>query len=100
MSNSLPGGYDTSACMDAIGLALRALEDHDFSDGPFRLVSAVNLLKGHAPPAGPFIWELRFKPLRLIPGSDETEVGAGGDVVVRINLASQASDAVRVSRDD
>jgi hypothetical protein len=74
---------DTKDCLDAIALAVRSLVGQVPNDGPFKLISATNLLKGATPPSGRTVWELAFKPNRLIP-QDESEIGAGGELIVRV----------------
>jgi hypothetical protein len=88
---------DTSACLEAIATAVRVLGPQVPNDEPFTLVSVVNLAKGAAPPAGPTVWELTFKPARLLPEDPLAEVGAGGEWIVRIDLA-RADNPVRVIR--
>ena len=90
---------DTKDCLDAIALSVRALAGRVPDDGPFKLVGATNLLKGHAPPSGVTVWELTFKPSRLIPQDPAGAVGAGGELIVRIDLA-RSDNPVRVVRGD
>ena len=82
-----PGQLNTRDCLDAIEIGARILASQPFEDAPFKLVGAVNLLKGASPPLGPSVWLLTFKPERLIPSNSAGIVGAGGELSLRIDLA-------------
>ena len=58
-------------------------------------MAVTNVLKG----GGPSIWELLFKPVRLMPTDDRPEIGAGGEWRVRIDLA-QPGEALHITRED
>lgn len=88
---------DTSACMRSIALGLEVLGAHVPDDGPFKLVGVVNLLKAAAPPSGATVWELTFKPVRLLPDDPSDDVGAGGEWIVRIDLERE-DNPVRMVR--
>jgi len=77
---------DARECLDAIEQGLRALAGQRLEE-PFKLVGVINLLKGFSPPSGPTVWQLTFKPERLIPPDATGLVGAGGELIVRIDLA-------------
>jgi hypothetical protein len=97
MSTSLTP-FDAGPCLAAIAAGLRALDGQAPADGPFRLTSVVNRISGPAQPTGPDVWELRFKPQRLIPLDAELEVGAGGELRLLIDMAAPTS--VLIQRDD
>lgn len=97
-SDSTPQ-LDAQDCLDAIAAGMRALAAQLPDDGPFKLIGVTNLLKGASQPSGPSVWELTFKPARLIPPSTAAEVGAGGELFVRIDLA-RSENPVRVLRGD
>lgn len=78
---------DASDCLQAIALAMKVLEPLAPQDGPFKLIGVTNLVKGSRPPSGPMVWELTFKPTRLLPDDPSKEVGAGGEWFARIDLA-------------
>ena len=88
---------DTSDCLAAIALAERVLAGQVPEDGPFKLIGVANLLKGAPPPSGASVWQLTFKPKGLLPPSGR--VGAGGEWIVRIDLAS-AKNPVSLKRED
>ena len=87
---------DARECLDAIEQGLLALAGERLGE-PFKLVGAINLLKGFSPPSGPTVWQLTFKPERLIPPDAMGLVGAGGELIVRIDLA-RADNPVSVVR--
>lgn len=95
-SNGSPARLNAKECLDAIEQGLRALAGERLEE-PFKLVGAINLLKGFPPPSGPTIWQLTFKPERLIPSDATGIVGAGGELIVRIDLA-RADNPVSVVR--
>src|SRR5262249_18731443 len=88
---------DTSDCLEAIAVGVQVLAAHMPGDGPFKLIGVMNLLKGFGPPSGPSVWELTFKPARLLPQSPAAEVGAGGELFVRIDL-TRHDNPVRLVR--
>jgi len=77
----------TDDCKKAIKIAVQVLKAKFPREDSFKLISVTNLLKGVAPPIGPTIWEVIFKPVRLIPRSASQEVGAGGELMLRIDVA-------------
>lgn len=87
----------TTDCLAAIAAGVEAMRSRDRAREPFRLVAAINRTTG--PGAGPQVWELRFKAERLIPASPTDEVGAGGEVSVRVDLGSPGQAAL-VTHDD
>ena len=50
---------------------------------------------GTRPPSGPTVWELTFKPTRLIPEDASGPVGAGGEWIVRVDLARRPAGEPR-----
>lgn len=95
-SSETPTRLNAEECLEAIERALRVLAGKTLEE-PFRLVGAINLLKGFSPPSGPTVWQLTFKPERLIPSDATGIVGAGGELIVRIDLA-RADNPVSVVR--
>ncbi|WP_395715198.1 hypothetical protein [Reyranella sp.] len=95
-SSETPTRLHAEECLEAIERALRVLAGKTLEE-PFRLVGAINLLKGFSPPSGPTVWQLTFKPERLIPSDATGIVGAGGELIVRIDLA-RADNPVSVVR--
>lgn len=89
---------DGADCLAAIALGTRLFVRAAPDAEPFRLVAIANMLNG-APPIGPAIWELRFKPARLMPADDKTEAGAGGEWRISIDLANPDA-AIRIVRED
>lgn len=95
MESPTAAAADAGDCLAAIALGLRAIEEQSPGGGPFRLTGANNLLKG----AGAQVWELRFKPLRLLPIDAAGEIGAGGEIKVRVDL-NDAAAPPRITRED
>jgi len=76
-------------------MGMRVLAGQMPDGGPFKLIGVTNVLKG-APPNGPSVWDVTFKPTSLIPASASEEVGAGGEIFVRIDLM-RSDNPVRVT---
>jgi len=98
MNSTRPASaLNAGECTRTIALALDVLGPLVPDDGPFKLVGVVNLLKAAAPPSGPNVWELTFKPVRLLPDDPSADVGAGSEWIVRIDLGSD-DNPVRMVR--
>jgi hypothetical protein len=74
----------------AIELATAFLPTVAPDPSEYQLVAAARLL-GESGPGRGGAWRLTFKRRQLIPSEAETEIGAGGEVFVEVDLASQAA---------
>jgi hypothetical protein len=82
----------------AIELGALALGAARAGDRSFKLIAAVNRLKGAAP-RGPAIWELTFKSAHLVPEDDLGVVGAGGEWSVVVDLGRPDEPPLVIPRD-
>lgn len=82
-SNSKKAINMADDCHKAIAFAIELLEEGDFNFYELKLITAENLIKS----TGPDVWRITFKPKRLIPSNIDSEVGAGGEIFVEVNLA-------------
>lgn len=87
------GGYTENTdpdgdCQSAIFLGVSFLKTNDIDPAQYRLILAENLIKGPTY-AGPFIWRLIFKLRNLISEETGSEVGAGGELFLGIDLTTK-----------
>jgi hypothetical protein len=74
-------------CQEAIALGSRFLTRSKVDPTEYQVVRAENLV-GHPVYSGPWVWRLTYKLRRLIPRSVEEEIGAGGELLVEVDLAT------------
>lgn len=70
----------------ATALALPLLESGNYKAADYRLIHAQNVIS-----VGPQLWRLRFKARRLIPATADSEIGAGGEVEIEVDLAARSA---------
>lgn len=68
-------------CVAAIEIATSSAELRRIDLTKYKLIAARNLIAE----AGASVWQLTFKPNRLIPPNSGTRIGAGGEVFVQVD---------------
>lgn len=75
-------------CCRAIALAGRFMSKSKIDPRLYRLVKA-ELTIGQQGPAAQSVWMLTFKPAALIPQTSEQVMGAGGELFLQVDLATE-----------
>jgi len=76
--------------VEAISLAERSFPAGD-QPTDHRLIRAELQLGGQPEGSGVRVWLLTFKPVRLLPGSSDAPIGAGGELFFTVDLDEQAA---------
>lgn len=82
---SIPDAAPDKDCRRALELGVQLLSDSVATE-TYKLISGENLIG--SPDGGPSVWRLTFKPKRLIPATSNERVGAGGELFVKVDLAT------------
>ena len=75
----------------AISIGAASLPNSGADPALYKLVTAENIIDS----TGSHLWRLRFKLRILIPKTDGTEIGAGGEVFVEVNLTTLKAELCR-----
>lgn len=91
-SQSVRPFVDPSAaeCREAIELASAWMAQH-YDMSTFKLIAAENAVRKGPGFAGPAVWRLTYKPRRLVPQDADAEVGAGGEILIEVNLDGEVA---------
>lgn len=81
----IPDAAPDEDCRRALELGVKLLSDSVAAE-TYKLISGENLIA--SPDGGPSVWRLTFKPRRLIPAASNERVGAGGELFVKVDLAT------------
>ena len=74
-------------CQRAMNLAVEVLAEREIELERYRVVAAENLIKGPTY-RGPQAWRITFKLRALLPDTTQAEVGAGGELLVEVDLST------------
>jgi len=72
-------------CLESISIGTRALQKKGIELADYKLIAVENLI--YEPDN---IWFLKFKPRDLLPKDADTLIGAGGELMVRVNIKSKS----------
>ena len=91
MTSGLPSGTDPAAdCAQAIAAGSRFLLDKELHPHELLLISAQTLFADDTLLA-PGVWHLRYKQRSLLPEATGGVIGAGGEVLLAVDLQDGAA---------
>jgi hypothetical protein len=89
--SSITNADPADDCREAITLGVARLIEMKIDPTLYKLVNARNLIVNPSF-AGPQLWQLTFKLRTLIPKAPDSEVGAGGEAFIEVDLSRRKAE--------
>ena len=84
-SFAAPNNQSTEECLEAIAIATRSLHGEYIKFTDYKLIAAENLFNESSN-----IWLLTFKLRHLLPKDADSPIGAGGEILARVDVKSKS----------